>query len=202
MPPLGLHYEELRSLAPSGARSLFSSHAGSVLLLAGVVLCGAGLAVDDERAALGLVMTGIPLAIFSFFVGLACANCGDRASALFLARSLVLSGVFFCLVGALIASSNHYELWKAKVKKAVGYGKEGKDEDEVDEHTKDDPPAVLLDGGPCCEVLQPLLYEEVVLPEGSQQTRRTPCHSRPHAKYGLGPSHEATAFANLPYHID
>ena len=109
LPPLGLHYEELRLTASAATHSFWSSHAGSFLLLAGVILCGTGLAVDDEKAAVGLVLTGVPLAIVSFFVGVTCANCGDRASALFLARCLVLSGIFFCAVGIFLAITNQFE---------------------------------------------------------------------------------------------
>lgn len=76
---------------------------GPLLLLIGSILCAAGLSIDDEKVALALVLAGAPLACVSFLVGVVCASCGDAASALFLARCLMLAGLFFCGVGGTLS---------------------------------------------------------------------------------------------------
>jgi hypothetical protein len=96
------------SVAEAAARTL--SHCGGALgaplLFTGVGLCGAGVCVRDERAAVLFVIAGAPLAITSFCHGLAAAKGGDATSALFLSRCLLLAGFFFCSIGLHLAGRN------------------------------------------------------------------------------------------------
>ena len=96
------------SVAEAAARTL--SHCGGALgaplLFMGVGLCGAGVCVRDERAAVLFVIAGAPLAITSFCHGLAAAKGGDATSALFLSRCLLLAGFFFCSIGLHLAGRN------------------------------------------------------------------------------------------------
>lgn len=70
----------------------------SMLILAGVTLCGSGLAVDDDGIAIALVFAGAPLACVSFVLGIACAT-GDSEASLFLSRCLLIIGFLFCAIG-------------------------------------------------------------------------------------------------------
>ena len=101
---------EPAATAPNGWHKLLprngkSAWPGSLLLLAGLVLCGSGLVVHDDQVALALVFAGAPLACVSFVVGLACANGGDAESALFLSRCLLLIGFLFCGTGVFLTRS-------------------------------------------------------------------------------------------------
>ena len=95
-------WHKLRSRYTAKMHNGTSAWPGSLLLLAGLVLCGTGLTVHDDQVALALVFAGAPLACVSFVVGLACASGGDSESALTLSRCLLLIGFVFCGTGVYL----------------------------------------------------------------------------------------------------
>jgi hypothetical protein len=101
----GMSVEEGSSIAPEPApgaglgRELVTAHAAAAALVVGVALCLGAVRTREERTALGLVATGVPLATLSFCWGLVCALSGDAGSALLLSRALLVAGTAFCTLG-------------------------------------------------------------------------------------------------------